>query len=182
MNSFEPIGRSSPLGATVTEEGVNFSVFSRSATGMELLLFDREDDGRPARVIHIDPATNRTYHYWHVFVPGVQSGQIYGYRAAGPFDPGNGMRFDDAKVLLDPYGRGVVVPRSYSRAAAEVEGDNAQTAMKSVVVDLRRYDWEGDLPLQLPSSRTIIYEMHVRASPATPIRASLRKHAAPLPA
>ncbi len=129
---------------------------------MELLLFDREDDGRPARVIHIDPATNRTYHYWHVFVPGVQSGQIYGYRAAGPFDPGNGMRFDAAKVLLDPYGRGVVVPRSYSRAAAEAEGDNAQTAMKSVVVDLRRYDWEGDLPLQLPSSRTIIYEMHVR--------------------
>jgi isoamylase len=92
----------------------------------------------------------------------VQSGQIYGYRAAGPFDPANGMRFDPAKVLLDPYGRGVVVPKNYSRAAAEVEGDNTQTAMKSVVVDLSRYDWEGDLPLQQPSSRAIIYEMHVR--------------------
>src|SRR5262245_19946363 len=162
MNSFEAVGRSSPLGATVTNGGVNFSVFSRSATGVELLLFDREDDARPARVIHINPATNRTYHYWHVFVPGVQSGQIYGYRTAGPFDPANGMRLDPAKVLLDPYGRGVVVPRNYSRAAAEAEGDNAQTSMKSVVVDLHRYDWEGDVPLKLPSSRTIIYEMHVR--------------------
>jgi isoamylase len=162
MNSFEPIGRSYPLGPTVTDEGVNFSLFSRSATGMELLLFDREHDPQPARVIQFDPATNRTYHYWHVFVAGVQSGQIYGYRATGPFDPANGMRFDPTKVLLDPYGRAVVVPRNYSRAAAEMEGDNAQTAMKSVVVDLRRYDWEGDVPLKLPSSRTIIYEMHVR--------------------
>jgi isoamylase len=162
MNSFEPIGRSYPLGATVTDDGVNFSLFSRSATGMELLLFDREHDPQPARVIQFDPATNRTYHYWHVFIPAVQSGQIYGYRAAGPFDPANGMRFDPAKVLLDPYGRGVVVPKNYSRAAAEMEGDNAQTAMKSVVVDLSRYDWEGDLPVQQPSSRAIIYEMHVR--------------------
>ena len=75
-----------------------------------MLFFDREDDARPARVIPIDPAANRTYHYWHVFVPGVQPGQLYGYRVQGPFDPANGMRFDPAKVLLDPYGRGVVVP------------------------------------------------------------------------
>jgi glycogen operon protein len=129
---------------------------------VELLLFDREDDGRPARVIYIDPSTNRTYHYWHVFVPGVQTGQIYGYRAMGPLDPTNGMRFDPAKVLLDPYGRGVVVPEGYSRKAAEVAGDNAATAMKSVVVDPCTYDWEGDAPLSLPSSRTVIYEMHVR--------------------
>ena len=162
MNPLLTIGQSSPLGATITDGGANFSLFSRSATGMELLFFDREDDARPALVIPIDPSTNRTYHYWHVFVPGVQSGQIYGYRAAGPFNPANGMRFDPAKVLLDPYGRGVVVPKNYSRHAAEVEGDNAQTAMKSVVVDLQRYDWEGDVPLKLPSSRTIVYEMHVR--------------------
>jgi isoamylase len=146
----------------VTEGGVNFSLFSRSATRVDLLLFDREDDAHPARVIPIDPSTHRSYHYWHIFVPGLQPGQIYGYRAAGPFDPAGGMRFDPAKVLLDPYGRGVVVPRNYSRAAAQAEGDNAETAMKSVVVDPHRYDWEGDLPLQLPSSRTIIYEMHVR--------------------
>jgi glycogen operon protein len=129
---------------------------------VDLLLFDREDDAHPARVIPIDPSTHRSYHYWHIFVPGLQPGQIYGYRAAGPFDPAGGMRFDPAKVLLDPYGRGVVVPRNYSRAAAQAEGDNAETAMKSVVVDPHRYDWEGDVPLQLPSSRTIIYEMHVR--------------------
>jgi isoamylase len=158
----ESTGRSSPLGPTVLPGGVNFSVFSRNASGVELLLFDREDDAQPARVITIDPATNRTYHYWHVFVPDVQPGQLYGYRVHGPFDPASGMRFDATKVLLDPYGRGVVVPKYYSRDAARLEGDNASTAMKSVVVDPRAYDWEGDTPLQRPSSRTIIYEMHVR--------------------
>jgi glycogen operon protein len=137
-------------------------VFSRNATGVELVLFDRENDPRPARVIPIDPVTSRTYHYWHVFVPGVQPGQLYGYRAHGPFDPASGMRFDPAKVLLDPYGRGVVVPKNYSRDAARLEGENTATAMKSVVVDPRAYDWEGDMPLRRPSSRTIIYEMHVR--------------------
>jgi glycogen operon protein len=113
-------------------------------------------------VINIDPSTSRTYHYWHVFVPGVQAGQIYGYRVEGPFDPAGGMRFDPAKVLLDPYGRAVVVPRGYSRDAARAEGDNTATAMKSVVVDPRTYDWEGDAPLGRPSTRTVIYEMHLR--------------------
>src|SRR5262245_12474626 len=162
MNPPSTAGASSPLGSTVCDGGVNFSVYSRSAFGVDLLLFDREDDSRPTRVIRIDPAQNRTYHYWHVFVPDVQAGQIYGYRVTGPFDPANGMRFDATKLLLDPYGRGVAVPGNYSRAAAETEGDNAETAMKSVVVDPLRYDWEGDVRLRLPSSRTIIYEMHVR--------------------
>ena len=99
------------------------------------MLFDHEDDPKPARIIKIDPWAGRTYHYWHVFVPDVQAGQIYGYRAHGPFDPARGMRFDPAKVLLDPYGRGVVVPKNYSRDAASREGDNTATAMKSVVVD-----------------------------------------------
>ncbi len=168
MNAFVTPGRSSPLGATVADGGVNFSLFSRSATGVELLFFDREDDTRPSRVIPLDPSTNRTYHYWHVFVPGVEPGQIYGYRVEGPFDPARGMRFDRSKVLLDPYGRGVVVPKNYSRRAAEGEGDNAATAMKSVVVDPHRYDWEGDVPLCLPASRTIIYEMHVRGFTRNP--------------
>jgi glycogen operon protein len=65
-------------------------------------------------------------------------------------------------VLLDPYGRAVVVPETYSRKAAGEEGDNTPTAMKSVVVDPKLYDWEGDMPLRTPSSRTIVYEMHVR--------------------
>jgi pullulanase/glycogen debranching enzyme len=98
----ETTGRSSPLGATVLPEGMNFSLFSRRASGVELLFFDREDDPRPARVIPIDPAANRTYHYWHVFVPGVQAGQLYAYRVQGPSDKARGLRFDPAKVLLDP--------------------------------------------------------------------------------
>jgi isoamylase len=160
--SGESVGRSAPLGATVVAGGVNFSIYSRYATAVELLLFDREDDPHPARVIRVDSAVNRTYHYWHAFVPGVQPGQLYGYRVYGPFDPPRGLRFDPTKVLLDPYGRSVVVPRHYSREAARTGGDNAATAMKSVVVDPHAYDWEGDTPLCRPCSRTVIYEMHVR--------------------
>src|SRR5262249_18271691 len=78
-----------------------------------------------------------------------------------PFDPANGMRFDSSKVLLDPYGRAVVVPKTDSRDAAGRAGDNTATAMKSVVVDCGAYDWEGDKPLCRPSAPTIIYEMHV---------------------
>jgi isoamylase len=111
------IGRSSPLGATIVDGGVNFSLFSRTATAVELLLFDREDDPKPARVISI-PASSRTYHYWHRFVPKIVPGQIYGYRVTGPSVPESGLRFDATKVLLDPYGRGVVVPKKYTREAA----------------------------------------------------------------
>jgi len=142
-----------------------------------LLLFDREDDAEPARVIPIDPVQNRTYHYWHIFVPGVQPGQIYGYRAHGPYDPANGMRFDSSKVLLDPYSKGVAVPKGYSRDAARHEGDNSATAMKSVVVDPTAYDWEGDVPLKRPCTRTIIYETHVRGftrDPSSGVAENLR--------
>jgi isoamylase len=156
------LGRSSPLGASVVPDGVNFSVYSRSASAVDLLLFDRDDDAHPSRVISIDPVENRTYHYWHVFLPGLRQGQLYGYRVHGPSDPASGLYFDPAKVLLDPYGRGVAVPAGYSRDAARLPGDNASTAMKSVVVDSSDYDWEGDRPLRHPSTRTIIYEMHVR--------------------
>ncbi|MBV9308785.1 MAG: glycogen debranching enzyme, partial [Acidobacteriaceae bacterium] len=77
----------------MTHGGANFSIFSRSALCIELLFFDRVDDARPSRAIPIDPLTNRTYHYWHVFVPGVEAGQIYGFRAYGPFEPAQGLRF-----------------------------------------------------------------------------------------
>jgi isoamylase len=155
-------GSSAPLGTTWSEEGVNFSLFSRHATAVSLLLFEGADDPRPSRVIRLDPVANRTYFYWHAFVPGVRPGQLYGYRVDGPFDPDTGMRFDASKVLLDPYGRGVVVPPGYRRDAASRPGDNAATAMKSVVVNCGAYDWEGDTPLRRPSAHTIVYEMHVR--------------------
>jgi isoamylase len=155
-------GRSAPLGSTVCDAGVNFSLFSREALGVELLLFDRPDDPRPSHVISMDPSLNRTYYYWHAFVPAIQPGQVYAYRVHGPFDPRNGLRFDHEKVLLDPYGRASVLPRHYSRDAAFKAGENTSAAMKSVVSDPTKYDWEGDTPLRLPSSRTIVYEMHVR--------------------
>ena len=161
-------GRSFPIGATLAPGGANFSIFSRSAAAIELLFFDRVDDARPSRVIPIDPIANRTYHYWHVFVPGVEAGQIYGFRAYGPFEPHRGLRFDPSKLLLDPYGRAVAVPRNYSREAARRQRDNSATAMKSVVTDPHAYDWEGDVPLKRPWSRTIIYEMHVRGFTAHP--------------
>src|SRR5512134_3209847 len=128
-------GHSFPLGATPSRGGANFSLFSRAATRVELLFFDRANDGRPSRVVDLFPREHRTYHYWHVFVPGVGAGQLYGYRVHGPFDPALGLRFDATKVLLDPYGRGVVVPAQYGREAARQPGDNAATAMKSVVAD-----------------------------------------------
>jgi glycogen operon protein len=156
------VGRPVPLGATVSDGGVNFSLFSRTATGVELLFFDREDEAKPSRTVVLDPVANRTYHYWHYFVPGVKPGQIYAYRVSGPNEPARGLRFDPTKVLLDPYGRGVVCPKGYTPDAARRPGDNAATAMKSVVVDSSAYNWEGDAPLRTPSARTVIYEMHVR--------------------
>jgi len=161
-------GNSFPLGATVRDSGVNFSVFSKNATSVELLLFSRAEDPVPARTIPLDPKKNRTYHYWHVFLPNIGPGQIYGYRVHGPHEPARGMRFDAGKVLLDPYGRAVVVPETYSRILASQPGDNCSTAMKSLVSDPRSYDWEGDLPLKQPFARTIIYEMHVRGFTANP--------------
>src|SRR6516164_3496176 len=121
--------RTYPLGATIRDGGVNFNLFSRFATGVELLFFDREDDSKPSRIVPIDPLTNRSYHYWHVFVPKVQPGQLYGYRVAGPSAPQRGLRFDAGKVLLDPYGRGVVVPKNYDRSAVKRPGDNQAVAM-----------------------------------------------------
>src|SRR4029453_7650650 len=85
-------GSSCPLGATLSPEGVNFSVFSKSAILVELLLFDDVQAAQPARVVRLDPRWHRTYHYWHVFVPGLQAGQLYGYRVSGPWAPPRGLR------------------------------------------------------------------------------------------
>jgi len=162
------ISRSFPLGATVYPDGVDFSVYSKSSAAMELLLFDAVDDPEPGRVVALDPLRDRTGHYWHAFVPGLAGGQLYGYRAHGPFDPARGHRFDPQKVLVDPYARAIAVPSGYSRLAAIVPGRNDRTAMKSVVVDRRGYDWEGDRPLCRPFAKTIIYEMHVAGFTAHP--------------
>ena len=155
-------GLSAPLGATVRNGGVNFSVFSRDATLIELLFFSDIDAPEPSEVIVLTAAAHRTQNYWHVFVPGARPGQIYAYRAHGPFAPHEGLRFDREKVLLDPYGLAVAVPARFDRSAGQRAGDNATFAMKSVVAETKRYDWEGDVPLRRPFQETIIYELHVR--------------------
>jgi isoamylase len=155
-------GQSFPLGATIYPDGVNFSVYSKNATGVDLLLFDEVSSFKSAHLISLDPVKNRTYHYWHIFVPGLSHGQLYGYRVRGPLEPERGLRFAADKVLLDPYARCLAIPANYSRQAASLPGDNAATAMKSVVVDLHGYNWEGDTPLKTPFARTVIYELHVR--------------------
>jgi glycogen operon protein len=145
-------GASAPLGAIPCREGVNFSGYSRHATGVALLLFDQVDDTKAVRVIPIDPTANRTYHYWHVFPPGLTAGQLYGYRVEGPSDPANGMRSDPTKVLLDPYGGRWWFPRGTAATPPPGPATNTATAMKSVGVDPVAYDWEGDAPLRRPSA------------------------------
>jgi isoamylase len=149
-----------PIGASVTTSGVNFSVFSYHATRAELFLFDTEDATEPSRIIDLVPGTSRTSHYWHVHVPGIQAGQLYAYRMSGPYAPGLGHRFDPEKVLLDPYAK-AISSKIYQRSAAMRSGNNAGAAAKSVVADLSRYDWEGDVPLDHPFSNTVLYEVHV---------------------
>jgi len=151
-----------PLGATVCPDGTNFSILSASACGMQLVLFDHASDRVAARTVTLGPVRNRTSHYWHIFLPGIKQGQLYGYRADGPLDPAAGQRFDAQKVLIDPYGKVVSVGADYSRAAACMPGDNASTSMKSMVADLSLFDWEGDKPINRPFRDTVIYELHVR--------------------
>ena len=160
-------GNSYPLGATPLGDGVNFSVFSKNADAVELLLFD-DADGPPVRTITLDRSKNKTYHYWHILVPDIGPGQIYGYRVHGPFAPARGRRFDPQKLLLDPYSKAVVVPENYDRKNAMKSGEHCASAMKSVVAESRGYDWEGDVHPKHPFARTIVYEMHVRGFTAHP--------------
>jgi isoamylase len=156
-------GTSCPLGATPVAGGVNFSVYAKRATNVQLLFFDRVDAATPARVVDLDPWTQRSYHYWHAFVPGIKPGQLYGYRVDGPLGRDSDQRSDQDKLLLDPYGRCVARPAGWSRAAAMAPGDNCASALKSVVADAAAYDWEGDAPPRTPFARTVVYEMHVGA-------------------
>src|SRR5450755_3278070 len=121
-------GLTYPLGATVLPIGINFSVYSRYAKRVEILLFDDAADKRPSRVYTLDARSHRTYDYWHACIPDLQAGQIYAFRADGAFNPEHGFRFDADKVLLDPYGKCVARPAEYSREAARRPGDNCATA------------------------------------------------------
>jgi glycogen operon protein len=172
MNTDSLPGLSFPIGATALENGVNFCVASRDAISLDLLLFDVPDAPRPSQVIRLDRIQNKTADYWHVFVPGLKQGQVYAYRAKGPYQPELGLRVDRSKVLLDPYARSVVGWANYRREAASEFGyDNCAEALRSVVVApstlvpqglaSAQYAWEGDRPLGIPLAKTVIYEMHV---------------------
>jgi glycogen operon protein len=154
-------GSTSPIGATLTPDGANVSVYAKRATAVDVLLFDGVEDETPSRVIPLDRANHRTSAYWYGFLPGVRAGQVYGLRVRGPWAPERGLRFDGDRTLIDPYGRGLSVPAGYRRAAGG-------PAMKSVLVDLDGYDWEGDRPLDRPFAETVIYEAHVRGFTAHP--------------
>jgi glycogen operon protein len=154
-------GKSHPLGATIHPDGVNFSIFSKNGTVVELLLFEQVESKKPSHIFQLNPIENRTGHYWHICVNNISAGQLYAWRVQGNFLPKEGLRFDKDKVLLDPYGHGVAVGKNYQRQAACWQGENLASCMKNVVVDPRAYDWEDDVPLKTPISQSIIYEMHV---------------------
>ena len=152
---------SQPLGAVVARDGVHFSVYSRSAQRVELLLFDGVDDAQPARILPLSVEARSADGVWRLFVPGIGAGQLYGWRAHGESAPEKGQRFDGEKVLLDPYTRAVAGAARYDRRAASQPGDNGAHAFKSVVTDPLRYDWTGDAPPKRSWHETVIYELHV---------------------
>src|SRR5215217_5524399 len=154
-------GSPHPLGTRPTRSGVNFSVFSEHATSVTLLLFDEHDDPEPIATIELDPRVNKSFHFWHVFVKGAEPGLHYAYRVDGPDDlHGRGFRFNKNKVLIDPYSYGVTT-NLWDRGAATGPDDNLAKSMRSAIIDLKGYDWDGDRPLNRPMNETIIYEMHV---------------------
>ena len=175
-------GKSFPLGASIQQGGVNFSLFSEHATAVRLLLFDRADDGRPARTIELDPRRQRTYHYWHAFVPGLQAGQLYAWRVDGPRRPDLGLRFDPDKVLLDPYGRAVAVPAAYDRAAASRPGDNAAVAGQERGGRLRRLRLGGrSAALPAVLEHRDLRDARARLHPPPEFRRRRARSAAPMP-
>jgi isoamylase len=163
-------GHPYPLGATWDGEGVNFALFSENATAVELCLFDRPDQEKETHRIRMEERTNQV---WHVFLPEVRPGQLYGYRVDGPYDPQAGHRFNSNKLLIDPYAKALDGSLRWSDSMfgyrlGDPEADlsfdernNASLVPKSVVVE-QAFTWGDDRPLRRPWSETVIYEMHVR--------------------
>jgi len=163
-------GKPYPLGATWLGNGVNFAIFSEHATGIELCLFDNIDAPHEnARV----PLREQTGQVWHVFLPEVRPGQLYGYRVAGPYQPNRGLRFNDSKLLLDPYAKSIAgqinwSDEMFSYVVGDKEEDlardfrdNAWAMPKSVVID-EAFSWGEDKRPETPLSETVIYEVHVK--------------------
>ena len=163
-------GKPYPLGATWTGDGVNFAIFSEHATGVELCLFDSVDSPKEfARV----PLREQTEQIWHAFLPEIRPGQLYGYRVHGPYEPARGLRFNESKLLLDPYARSIAGEIKWSDemfgyvvgdAAEDLSRDsrdNAWAMPKCVVVD-PKFNWGRDKRPDTPISESVIYEVHVK--------------------
>ena len=162
------LGQAEPLGATVAAGGVNFSLFSQNATKVELLLFQNPTDPQPAQLIEMPQPT---LFYWHVQVDGLKPNTAYAYRVYGPNGDAeterSGNRFNGNKVLIDPYALGNA-DALWNATAAKDATDNVATSMRSIVIDIGAYDWQGDAPLNIPLNETIIYELHARGFTASP--------------
>jgi isoamylase len=163
------LGYPYPLGATWMGTGVNFAIFSEHAAGVELCLFD--NIGAAEEHVRI-PLNEHTDQIWHVFLPDVRPGQLYGFRISGPYDPERGLRFNSSKLLLDPYAKAIAGSVSWAdEMFGYVMGDNEDLTQdfrddawgvpKSVVVDTA-FDWQHDKRPAIPLHESVIYEVHVK--------------------
>ncbi len=163
-------GSAFPLGATWDGKGVNFSLYVENAKAIKLCLFDRNDLENESEIIPVKEMDN---HIWHIYIPGIEPGQLYGYRVEGPSEPERGMRFNANKLLIDPYAKAISGTIEWSDALfgyqlGHPDADlsfnavnNAAFIPKSVVID-PTFDWEGDTAPRIPYHKTIIYEAHVK--------------------
>ncbi|HWO11320.1 MAG TPA: pentapeptide repeat-containing protein, partial [Polyangiaceae bacterium] len=163
-------GNPHPLGATWDGQGVNFAIYSRKATGVELCLFDQANGATEAVRITMPEQTQET---WHVYVPHLTPGQLYGYRVYGPYAPERGLRFNPHKLLVDPYARALAgeliadpALHGYTIGAPDADlsfdtRDSAPYVPKGVVVD-SSFPWEDDRPPRTPLHQSLIYELHVK--------------------
>ncbi len=163
-----------PLGTIETGKGVNFAIFSRHASRVQLELFDQPGDATPNKVIDLDPICNHTGDVWHVWVEGIRPGQLYAYRVDGPYEPGEGHRFNFNKLLLDPFATAISrLPdwdfgpaRGYDLSSPERDLICSKVddtgAMPKCIFTREHYLWHDDRPLRHPLSKTVIYETHVR--------------------
>ena len=148
------LGHHYPLGATWTGTGVNFALFSAHATSVDLCLFDHVSSVQE----HIRiPMTEQTEQVWHVFLPDVRPGQLYGFRVTGPYDPERGLRFNSSKLLLDPYAKAIAGAVNWAdEMFGYVVGDKMEDLVrdfrddawgmpKAVVID-NGFDWGDDRP------------------------------------
>ena len=153
-------GRRYPPGATLEDNGVNFSVYSRHAVGAELLLYADAASTEPFQAIRLDPEVNHSFFSWHVLVVDLPPGTHYTWRMDGPWDPrGHGWRFDPTIELLDPWARAVNLC-DWDRPRRCSEGVRPHDSPRAVVL-ADDYDWCGDTPIRVPSEQMIVYELHV---------------------